>query len=220
MSQKATQWISLTLCVAALALSAALYARLPDQIPTHFDVAGNPDRWSDRLPGAVMVPLIMLVLWGLLWILPKVSPKGWRMEPFLNVWNRIQVATLAFLLLVHVGILGHAVGWWGANLSRLIVGGIGLLFVTLGNYLGKTTRNFFLGIRTPWTLASDEVWRRTHRLGGWLMVAAGVAMVIMALVGVHEGVLIGVIVVAALVPVVYSFFAYRSLEGFGGSSPE
>ncbi len=220
MNQKATQWISLGLCMIGLAVSAALFARLPDRIPTHFDIAGNPDQWSDRFPGAVMVPVMMLGIWGLLWLLPRISPKGWRVEPFMPVWNRIQVAILAFLLLIHVGILGHAVGWWGANLSRLVVGGIGLLFLTLGNYLGKTTRNFFLGIRTPWTLASDEVWRRTHRLGGWLMVAAGAVMVLMALVGVHQGVLVAVIVLAALVPVVYSFFAYRSLEGFNAPPPE
>ncbi|MEJ2515643.1 MAG: SdpI family protein [Gammaproteobacteria bacterium] len=220
MNQKPTQWISLGLCMLGLAVSAALFTHLPDKIPTHFDVAGNPDQWSDRFPGAVMVPLIMFAIWGMLWILPRISPKGWRVEPFMPVWNRIQLAILAFLLLVHVGILGHAVGWWGANLSRLIVGGIGLLFLFLGNYLGKTTRNFFLGIRTPWTLASDEVWRRTHRLGGRVMVAAGAVMVLMALVGVHQGVLVAVIILAALVPVVYSFFAYRSLEGFNSSPPE
>lgn len=214
MNPKATQWLSLLLCLLALAVSVALYARLPEQVPTHFDLAGNPDRWSDRFPGAVMMPILMAGLWGVLWALPKISPSGWRVEPFMDVWNRLQVAILAFMLLVHVGILGHALGWWGANLSRLVVGGIGLLFVTLGNYLGKTTRNFFLGIRTPWTLASDEVWRRTHRLGGRLMVAAGVVLVFMALFGVSEALLIATIVVATLVPVVYSFFAYRALEGF------
>lgn len=220
MNPKATQWLSLCLCMLALAVSGALYGHLPEQIPTHFDLAGNPDRWSDRLPGAVMLPLVMFALWGTLWILPRISPSGWRVEPFMDVWNRLQLAILAFMLLIHVGVLGHALGWWGANLGRLVVGGIGLLFVTLGNYLGKTTRNFFLGIRTPWTLASDEVWRRTHRLGGRLLVAAGVVFVLMALFGLSEPVLIATIVVATLVPVVYSFFAYRSLEGFRPPSPD
>jgi hypothetical protein len=72
----------------------------------------------------------------------------------------------------------------------------------LGNYLGKTTRNFFLGIRTPWTLASDEVWRRTHRLGGWTMVGAGVALVVMGLFGASELALLVIVAAAALIPVV------------------
>lgn len=214
MRGRPTQWISLGLCLLALAISVSLYSRLPDQVATHFNLAGEPDRWSDRLTATVMMPGILAGLWLMLWGLPKISPQGWRIEPFEEVWNRIQLAILAFLVLVHAGVLGHAAGWWGADMGRLALIGVGLLLVTLGNYLGKTTRNFFLGIRTPWTLASDEVWRRTHRLGGWVMVGAGVALVIMGLAGVHRAAVIVVILGATLVPVVYSFFAYRTLEGF------
>ena len=177
MNQKLTQWISLGLCLVALAVSVALYGQLPERIATHFDIAGQPDGWSSRMSGATMLPLVMVITWLALWGLPRISPTGWRVEPFHDVWNRVQVAILAFLFLLHAGILGQALGWWGAYMDRLVIGGVGLLLVTLGNYLGKTTRNFFLGIRTPWTLASDEVWRRTHRLGGWLLVLAGLVFV-------------------------------------------
>lgn len=214
MNQKLTQGISLGLCLAALGVSAAVYGELPERIATHFDISGQPDGWSSRASGALGLPLVMAVTWLALWGLPKISPSGWRVEPFADVWNRVQVAILAFLALLHAGILGHALGWWGAHMDRLVIGGVGLLLMTLGNYLGKTTRNFFLGIRTPWTLASDEVWRRTHRLGGWLLVLAGLVFVVMAFTGIFEYALAGAIVVAAVVPVVYSFFAYRSLEGF------
>jgi len=214
MNQKLTQWVSLGLCLAALAVSVALYGQLPERIATHFDISGQPDGWSSRMSGALTLPLVMGITWVALWGLPKISPTGWRVEPFHNVWNRVQVAILAFLLLLHVGILGHALGWWGARMDRLVIGGVGLLLITLGNYLGKTTRNFFLGIRTPWTLASDEVWRRTHRLGGWLLVIAGLVLVGMAFTGIRESVLAVTVGLAAVVPVVYSFFAYRSLEGF------
>ncbi|HRP85977.1 MAG TPA: SdpI family protein [Gammaproteobacteria bacterium] len=214
MSARLTQWISLGLVLAALAVSAALYGDLPSQVATHFNAAGEPDGWSDRPTAALMMPAIMAGLWLMLWVLPKISPQGWRVEPFADVWSRCQLAIIAFMLLVHVGVLGHAVGWWGADLGGMVMIGVGLLFATLGNYLGKTTRNFFLGIRTPWTLASDEVWRRTHRLGGWLMVGAGVALMVMGFTGVHELAIAVVIGVAVLVPAIYSFFAYRSIEGF------
>lgn len=214
MSTRLAQWVSLGFLLAALAVSALLYGDLPDQVATHFNIAGEPDRWSDPLTAALIMPATIAALWLLLWVLPKVSPQGWRVEPFADVWSRCQLAILAFMLLIHVGLLGHAVGWWGANIGRLVIVGIGLLFATLGNYLGKTTRNFFLGIRTPWTLASDEVWRRTHRLGGWMMVGAGLALVAMGLTGVNQWVIAVVIGAAVLVPVIYSFFAYRSIEGF------
>lgn len=214
MTGRTTQWISLGLCLLALLVSAALYERLPEQVATHFNLAGEADRWSDPLTAALVTPASMAALWLVLWGLPKISPQGWRVEPFENVWNRCQLAILAFMLALHVGLLGHAMGWWGADMGRLVMIGVGLLFMTLGNYLGKTTRNFFLGIRTPWTLASDEVWRRTHRLGGWLMVIGGLALVVMAFIGVHQLVLFALITAVALVPVVYSFFVYRSVEGF------
>lgn len=214
MSSRPTQWISLMLCLLALGFGALVYGDLPEQVATHFNLAGEADDWSDRLTAVLMMPGGMLLTWLLLWGLPKISPTGWRVEPFMPVWSRIQVAILGFLLFIHVAVLGHALGWWGADMGRPVLVGVGLLFAFLGNYLGKTTRNFFLGIRTPWTLASDEVWRRTHRLGGWTMVAAGVALVAMGLFGVSEIALLVVVAAAALIPVVYSFFAYRALEGF------
>jgi len=220
MSGRLTQWISLGLCLLAGIFSLSVYGQLPEQVATHFNLAGEPDDWSDRFTAALLMPGVMAGLWLALWGLPKISPQGWRVEPFAPVWNRLQVAVLAFMLLMHAGLLGHALGWWGADMGRMVLIGVGLLFVTLGNYLGKTTRNFFLGIRTPWTLASDEVWRRTHRLGGWMMVAAGIALVVMGFAGASEAALIVVLVAVVLVPVVYSFFSYRAIEGFRPPPPE
>ena len=93
--------------------------------------------------------------------------------------------------------------------------GIGLLLVLLGNYMGKLRKNFFIGVRTPWTLASDEVWARTHRLTGWLWAAAGLALAIDGLLGANVVVFLVVILVAILTPPIYSFLLYRRIEGFG-----
>jgi uncharacterized membrane protein len=220
MSGRLTQWISLGLCLLAGIFSLSVYGQLPAQVATHFNLAGEPDDWSDRFTAALLMPAVMAGLWLALWGLPRISPQGWRVEPFAHIWNRLQVAILGFMLLMHVALLGHAMEWWGADMGRLVLIGVGLLFVTLGNYLGKTTRNFFLGIRTPWTLASDEVWRRTHRLGGWMMVGAGIALIVMGFAGASEAALLVVLAAAVLVPVVYSFFSYRAIEGFRPPPPE
>ena len=93
---------------------------------------------------------------------------------------------------------------------------VGILLAVLGNFLGKVTRNFFVGIRTPWTLASDEVWYKTHRLGGKLFVLAGLAVFVLSLAGagpIAVGVVIGA---AALISVVASYLFYRRIEGFKG----
>ena len=89
----------------------------------------------------------------------------------------------------------------------------------MGNFLGKVTRNFFVGIRTPWTLASEEVWLRTHRLGGKCFVAAGFAVVAISLLGLGPWAMMAVILAAALVPVVYSYVIYRRLEGAAAARP-
>jgi uncharacterized membrane protein len=105
------------------------------------------------------------------------------------------------------------------HINEMIFAGVGLLFIVLGNYMGKVRKNFFIGIRTPWTLASDEVWSRTHRLGGRVFVLIGFFMFLNAFVRFPAQLLIWSIVVVALVPVVYSYVLYRKLEGFSPDDP-
>jgi uncharacterized membrane protein len=102
----------------------------------------------------------------------------------------------------------------GSDLVKTVPAMVGLLFIALGNYLGKFPKNFFVGIRTPWTLASDVVWARTHRLAGWLFMAAGFVVVASVFFDSPPWVMISAIAAAALIPFVYSLVIYRKLEGF------
>jgi uncharacterized membrane protein len=119
---------------------------------------------------------------------------------------------VAFLGFVHALTLAHAAGRPVA-IERWLPAGIGVMVALLGNLFGKTTKNFFVGIRTPWTLASDEVWLRTHRLGGKLFVIAGSVVVAAALAGYGIVALPIALGIAALVPTLYSYWLYRRLEG-------
>ena len=92
----------------------------------------------------------------------------------------------------------------------------GLLLVVSGNYMGKFRRNFFIGIRTPWTLASDEVWLRTHRLGAKTFVIGGLLVTLGACLSLGKAFMVAVIGAAAAIPILYSFVIYRRLNGFGG----
>ena len=205
--------LSLILLAAAFGFPAALYSRLPAKYPTHWNFQGRPDGFTEKPWGPFVVPLVMTGLYLLLLVLPRISPKGYRFESFLGVWEIVRTAILAFLFLIHVLVLLAATGVQ-VEMERAIAAAMGLLFVVLGNYMGKLTRNFFIGIRTPWTLASEEVWLRTHRVGGKLFVAAGLVFFICALAGGSLLPGIAAVIGAALASIVYSYSLYRRIEGF------
>jgi len=210
--------LSLVLIVAAFAFSAVLYPRLPESLPTHWNIHGQPDGFTGKPWGPFVVPLLMTGLYLLFLVLPRISPKGYRFEAFRGVWEIVRTAILAFLFLVHVLVLLSATGV-RVEMDRAIPVGTGLLLVLLGNYMAKLTKNFFIGIRTPWTLASDEVWLRTHRLGGKLFVLAGLVCFVSGLAGGSLVPAIAAVAAAALASFVYSYLVYRRVEGFKDSEP-
>jgi uncharacterized membrane protein len=209
--------ISLFLIGAALALSAFLYARLPDPMPTHWNLQGEVNGYTAKPWGPLVIPLIMIGVMLLFLALPKLSPRGYEIGRFQGVFEILQTVSLAFLLLVHAMTLLFGIGV-AVDMTRAIIAALGLLFAILGNFLGKVTKNFFVGIRTPWTLASDEVWLRTHRLAGKLFVLAGILLFVWGLAGGAFAVVIAVPLAAALYSVVYSYFLYRRLEGSAAES--
>ena len=200
--------------LAGFVLAAAMYPVLPDPMPSHFGMDGRPDDYLPKFWGVFLFPLVMLATTLLLAVLPKISPRGFEMERFAGTWKILRLTMLGFLLLIEVLVLDAARS--GRPLSnRVVIGAVGLLFVIIGNFLGKVTRNFFAGIRTPWTLANEEVWLRTHRLAGKLFVAAGLLIAASGFLTFTPMLLVGMagaIGGAALIPVVYSYFVYRKLE--------
>lgn len=213
MSRDRANLLSYLFIVVAVAVSAWLYPGLPDPMPTHWNVRGEVDAHMPKPWGVVVLPLSVIFVFVIMRLIPVISPRGYkvaRYNPFLNVF---QVAIVGFMSMVTVLVLLTAKGI-DVRLGQVIFAGIGLLFIIVGNYFRALPKNFFLGIRTPWTLTSDEVWARTHRLGGRLFVVMGLVWLLGAFYPVPPGWLITVILVIAFVPVVYSYFIYRRVEGF------
>jgi uncharacterized membrane protein len=203
----------LILVLGGFVYAGLLYPSLPESVPSHWDASGRVNGTMPKPWGVVTIPLVMAVLWLVFGLLPRISPRGFEMASFARSWGILTVAVLAFLLLIEILTLNAA--RTAAPLSpRLILGAVGFLFAVIGAVLGKVTRNFFAGIRTPWTLASEEVWNRTHRLAGKLFVAAGLAVAAAALLGLGWWIMIAALALGALVPVIYSYVIYRKLEGF------
>lgn len=187
--------------------------KLPEKIPTHWNIKGEVDGWTDKPWGVYMLPIISTITSLVLMLLPKIAPKGFKLDEAKSVYEIIVLITAIFLLGVMVltfeAALNHAV-----NVNQWIMVGIGALFVLIGNYLSKVPKNFFLGIRTPWTLSSDEVWYKTHRLGSWMFIFCGLLVIIGGFLQWPVQLMIIFLASAALIPVIYSLVIYKKIEGF------
>ena len=197
----------------AIAFATFLYPNLPEQIPTHWNIHGEVDDYTAKPWGVIILPVAALLAFGMMRLIPVISPKGFRTDRFMDVINVFTVTIVGFTSGVAILVLLEANGQ-NVRLNEVMFAGVGLMFVVLGNYMGKVRKNFFIGIRTPWTLASDEVWSRTHRLGGKVFIVLGLFLMVNSFFRLPEKWLVISIVAVALLPVVYSYFAYRRIEGF------
>jgi uncharacterized membrane protein len=219
MKTRTANILSFAFIAAACAVAVVLYPALPEQIPTHWNAAGEVDDYTAKPWGVVVFPLIAAGVWALFRVIPLISPKGFRTGEFTDVINLLQTTIVGFTSGITVVVLLEAVGI-DMYVDNVVPIAAGLLLVVIGNYLSKVRKNFFIGIRTPWTLASDEVWYRTHRLGGRMFVVAGLVLMASAFFEQFALVMALVVVVAALVPVVYSYLLYRRVEGFSDSETD
>jgi uncharacterized membrane protein len=215
MTKKRFLWWSVPVLVLIVAVTALVFRDLPAVIPTHWDGAGQVNGHGPRST-VFLLPVIMAGL-VLLWpALPSVSPHKFRVDGFSDTWwfsGMVVVGLLAYIQAVQLEILTHG----ALDIGRALFGGIGIAFVLLGNVLGKVKRNFWLGVRTPWTLASDRVWYATHRLAGKTMVAGGLLVLVASLAGLPGYVATAALLAGALVPVVYSLVYYKRVERTGGA---
>jgi uncharacterized membrane protein len=157
---------------------------------------------------------VILVLTAAFNFLPKLDPRRENYARFISSYWLIVNAVIAFMLIAHALILATGMGF-AVRIDRLMPAGIGLLFIVLGNYLTRVEPNWFVGIRTPWTLSSDAVWRKTHRTGGWLMVIGGFVVASLAFLP-HTAflpLLISAIVLMAVIPVVQSYVLWKREQG-------
>lgn len=153
--------------------SALAWPHLPDPSPTHFGLDGRPDRFGSRAEGAFVMPLAAALVAAAFVLLPRIMPTRGRLDRSSGAWATVTVATVAFLALAHAVVLARAAGA-PVDAPRLLTAGLGVLLAVLGDLLGKVRYNFVFGVRTPWTLADERVWDRTHRaVGPWMMAWGG-----------------------------------------------
>jgi uncharacterized membrane protein len=198
-----------------LAGTVVAYPHLPNIIPMHWDIRGRVNGWGPKWWLLLTGPGSMVFMVLLFAALPWLSPKKFEVDSFRATYLYIMIALVALLAYVHLLILFSALGVV-VDVSRALEGGVCLLFALLGNVLGKVRRNFFVGVRTPWTIANEQVWNATHRFAAKTFFAGGLLGLIVVILRAPLWLPIAAILIAALAPVIYSLVFYKQLERHGG----
>lgn len=192
-----------------LAITILSYPALPEMIPSHWNMAGEVDGYLPKIWGVLIIPLLMVPLTALFFLLPRIDPLKENYRKFRPYYDGFILVFLVFFLLVQVQIILWGLGYQ-ISPNLLIPPLTGALFIYIGFLVEHAEQNWFVGIRTPWTLSSERVWKKTHALGGTLFKIAGV----IAIAGVFFGdyafwfVLVPVLAIAVFT-VAYSYYEYQ-----------
>lgn len=205
-------WLHALIVIVMYVVGWFLFERLPAEIPSHWNAAGEVDSYMQKKKFIVFLPSITFFVIILFPILSKIDPRKKNYKFFKRSWLILQTGIVMFFAYLYFVNLYLALNP-GKSIEPFMFGGIGVLFILIGNYLGKIRQNYFIGIKTPWTLNNEEVWNKTQRVGGWSFVISG--LIIFAEVFLKWQVLpvmIFAVVFASLTPVIYSYFIYRKIE--------
>lgn len=206
--------VGIILIAAALIATVVLYPQLPPQVPSHWGINNQPNGYSPKWALFLIGPGMMAGFLLLFRFLPWLSPKQWEVDSFRSTYLQVMLILMSLLAYLYAMML-----WAGlsgsANVGRAILGGVCLLLALLGNLLGKVRRNFYIGVRTPWTLANERVWNATHRFAAKTFVLGGLAGLVLTLFGLEGWPVLAVLLAAPLIPAAYSLVFYKQLERRG-----
>jgi uncharacterized membrane protein len=209
MSTKTSIVLSFVLIAVALLVGLVLYARLPDPMPSHWNAAGQVDGYMPKFWGIFLMPIITVVLVPLFLVIPHIDPLKANIAKFRGVFNWFIVIFVVYMLFIYALTLAASLGFQ-FNMTAMILPVVGLLCIGAGYMMSKAKQNFFIGIRTPWTLSSETVWDETHKLGSKLFMVSGVVTILSTFLSKNGiWVMLVIVLVAAFVPILYSYILWR-----------
>lgn len=213
-TNKSHEAIIILLLIASAVASYFFYQRFPEQVATHWNYEGEVDGYSSRAFAAFFFPCLAIGIYLLMTFLPLVDPRKERYADFSKAYNVLRLS-LTILMIALYGIISLNGLGYKVPVGLIMPIGIGLLFIIIGNFLPKVKRNWFVGIRTPWTLSSEDVWNKTHRVSGKLFVIGGILMMLMVFVNSAPwwwAVFASIMGIMILGTVGYSWFIWRKLK--------
>ena len=205
-----TEWFPILLILASFGLAWYFYAHFPTVVVSHWNFEGQPDGYMGKLWAAVLIPLMLVFVYLLLLVLPMLDPMKDRYHEFEKIYRTFR-NLLLFALLVIYEIIGLANLGYHISISKTIPIIVGLLFIVMGFLMPKIKRNWFVGIRTPWAISSENVWDKTQALGGKLFMIFGVVVILTPFLGRVLGIILFLtgLAIAVLGSVIYSYILYR-----------
>lgn len=190
-----------------------IWNQLPDTLPMQYDFEGNVARYGSKNELMLVAFLLAPLMYVIMLVLPKIDPKG-KISKMGQKFQRLK-----FVLVLFMSALATYMIYFSARGGTAPPNGVitllGLFFAVLGNYFQSIQPNYFIGIRTPWTLENEEVWRATHRLAGWIWLAGGLIVAILSLLvdaKIAMPVFVSAIGVMVIVPIVYSDIKFREIK--------
>jgi uncharacterized membrane protein len=209
MSTKSATIAIIVMLAVSFIIAVALYPTMPDPMPSHWNAAGEIDGYMSKFWGMFLMPLITIGLFLMFLAIPRIDPLKANIAQFIESYNTMMVLLVAYMLYIYILTLLAALGY-AFNMTTWLLPAMGILFIAIGFLIGKAKRNFFIGIRTPWTLSSDTVWAKTHALGKWMFIGAGGVSVVCAFLGEFAfWIMMLSLMAAAFVPIIYSYVLWK-----------
>ena len=200
--------------IAAMFIYAAVrWPGAPDRFPAHWGFSGQVDRYGGKFEGLLLLPLIGIGIYLLLLALPRIDPSGQNYQRFATAYSVIRLLVLGVVGFLYVVIQVSASGN-DVNINLVIGLLMGGMFVVLGSVLGRIKPNYLVGVRTPWTLASQASWTATHRVSGWLFMVSGAITIVITLFKPNAGVIVMLVTIltSTVIAVAYSYWAFSKDE--------
>ncbi len=212
MTTKTTSILVLLMIAVAVIAGALLWNQLPEQMASHWNTNDEVDGYISKFWGVFLMPLVVLGMFGLFIALPNMDPLKANIATFRGAFNLFILLITVFMLYVHGLTLAWSLGYQSFKMSSMMLPFMGILFIFIGYLLRQAKRNFFIGIRTPWTLSSDSVWDKTHQLGSVLFMVSGALAFFGSFFGgmVAFWLLFVPLMGSTLALVIYSYILYRS----------
>ncbi|MDO8443279.1 MAG: SdpI family protein [bacterium] len=209
-SLKTEVW-PLLIFLATVGLSFWVYPQLPEKVISHWDFNGKANGWTSREFYAIFFPALLAVIYALFRVLPKFDPNSDRYKEFAGAYLAIRNSILLVLFIVFAAASFANLGYI-VNICEIVAGAIGFIMIVLSNYFKKLKRNWFVGIRTPWTMSSENVWNKTHLLGSKLFIFLGLSFILIPWLAPVIGFLILFVEAIILMPwiVIYSYVLYKN----------
>lgn len=206
-------WFMIALILSLYVLGYFLYPYLPEQVPSHWNMAGEVDGYSSRTFHVLFFPSLILFLYIIMSFAPALDPRPESYKKFQNIYEGFRWLMVGFLILLYVATTLFALGY-PLSIGKIVRFALGLLLAFIGNYFGKIKHNYTFGIKTPWTLASEEVWNKTHRVSGPLWVIAGLIWMLSIFIAekLSFAICMGSLILVSLYGSIYSYILFNKLK--------